>query len=432
MKDYSQEIDSYMKRLFPIMRSITGEGNRETLKILQEIAPIKIGEYSSGQKVFDWTIPDEWNMKDAWIKDSVGNKIVDFKKSNIHVVSYSLPINKKMKLDELKEHLHYLEELPEAIPYRTSYYKKEWVFCLSLNDYKKYFNDDETYEVFIDSELKAGSLIYGELLIEGKSKKEILISTYICHPSLANDNLSGPVMTALLAKEMMNRDLNYSYRFVFVPETIGAVAYCANNEKAMKEIDTGLVVTCVGGQGQYGYKQSYDKGAYINQLTEDVFNENDEGFKVYPFSVHGSDERQYSSQGFRINCVSICKDKYYDYEYYHTSLDDLNFVKPEYINASLNLYLQLIDKVEAQVYYKNVTPNCEVMLSKHDLYPKSGGGQNPQKSDMNELDVVLWLLFYCDEKTSLQDVACRLGLSMEWLIEIAQKLETKGILKRIT
>ena len=431
MVDHTKEIDEYLKKLFPITRSITGEGNRETLRILQEIIPLKIGEYPFGQKVYDWTIPKEWSIKDAWIKNSRDERIVDLRNSNLHVVSYSVPINKKMKLDELKDHLYFLEDLPEAIPYRTSYYKEEWGFCLSFNDFKKYFSDDEEYEVVIDSELKDGSLTYGEFIVEGKSKKEILISTYICHPSMVNDNLSGSVMTAFLARQLLQRDLKYSYRFVFIPETIGAVSYCANNEDVMKKIDFGLVVTCVGGPGTVGYKESFQENSYLNDLVEEVFKDRDKLYEKYPFSIRGSDERQYSSQGFRINCVSICKDKYHNYKYYHTSLDNLDFVKPEYINESLGVYLDLINKLEEQIYYKSTISNCEVMLGKYDLYPKLGGSHKPKDTDLSELDIILWVLFYCDGINSVNCISKKIGISKDVLSKIAEKLKNIGILERL-
>ena len=257
MINLENEIDSYLKRLFPIARSITGNGNRETLKILQELIPLNILEYPTGQKVYDWTIPKEWNIKDAWIKNSKGEKIIEFKNSNLHVVSYSTPIHKKMKWSELKKHLHYLENSPDSIPYRTSYYNETWGFCLSYSQFSilnSQLNGDEEYEVCIESELSNGSMSLGELLIEGKSKKEYLLSCYICHPSMANDSLSGVITTAFIAQELLKiqETLEHSYRIVFVPETIGAITYCANNEKAMKNIDNGLVITTCGGLGDFG------------------------------------------------------------------------------------------------------------------------------------------------------------------------------------
>ena len=227
--DCTRDIEHYMQRLFPINRSITGSGNRETLNILQEIIPLKILEYPSGQQTYDWVVPKEWNIRDAWIRNAEGKKIVDFKKNNLHVVSYSKPIQEKLPFELLVSRLHYLEDLPSAIPYRTAYWDDDtWGICLSHSDFKRYFRAGENYEVFIDSSLEHGSLSIGEILIPGKSSKEHLVSTYICHPSMTNDNLSGMVLTAFLARELLRKRLNYSYRIIFVPETIGAIVYCAN------------------------------------------------------------------------------------------------------------------------------------------------------------------------------------------------------------
>jgi aminopeptidase-like protein len=433
MIDDIKNIDNYLKRLFPITRSITGNGNRKTLKILQEIVPLNILEYPTNQKVYDWSIPKEWNIKDAWIKNSKGEKIIDFKISNIHVVSYSKAIHKKMKLDELNENLHYLSDLPEAIPYRTNYYKKNWGFCVSYNQYKELFNSNEEYEVFIDSSLYDGSLSIGELLIEGKSKKEHLVSCYICHPSMANDSLSGVILTAFLSKYLLENknELERSYRIVFIPETIGAIAYLSNNEVAMKNIDSGFVVTTVGGNGKIGYKQSFDANHEINKIIEDVFIENKVDFITYPFDIRGSDERQYSSQGFRINTATITKDKYYEYDYYHTSLDNLAFVKAKYINESLKYYKKVINIMDKNVVLQNNYPNGEVMLGKHDLYPKTGGALKFGKDrELSEVDIMLWLLFYCDGKNSLYKISRLIDLDINILYEISNKLVNKNILSK--
>ena len=432
MINLEKEIDLYLKRLFPITRSITGNGNRETLKILQELIPLDILEYPTGQKVYDWTIPKEWNIKDAWIKDSKGKKIIEFKSSNLHVVSYSIPINKKINFDELKENLHYLENSPDAIPYRTSYYNESWGFCVSYNQYKELFKDNEEYEVFIDSELSDGSMSLGELIIKGKSKKEYLLSCYICHPSMANDSLSGVITTAFIAQELLKIQdtLEYSYRIVFVPETIGAIAYCANNEKALKDIKNGLVITTCGGLGDFGYKQSWEENNFINSMIEDVFRQNNIKFQTYPFDIHGSDERQYSSQGFKINCATISKDRYYEYDYYHTSLDNLEFVKADYLNSALDLYLQLISMMDKNIVYKNLYPNCEVMLSKHGLYPKTGGAILPN-SDISALDIILWILYYCDGGIDLYEISKKLNVSVCLIYKEAKQLENKKVLEMV-
>ena len=429
-----EHISLILNELFQLNRSITGVANRETLRILQNIIPINVKEFSSGQKVFDWVIPDEWKLNEGWIKDANENLIVDFKDSNLHVVSYSNSIDKEMTFEELKPFLHYHDRLPQAIPYRTSYYNDNWGFCINKDQYLKLKQSSYPLKVKIDSEFdSSGSLTIGEIIIPGKSKEEILISTYFCHPSLANDNLSGTVMTAFLAKELLKKkNLNYTYRIIWVPETIGAIAYIAMNEEKIRQIKTGFVITTVGGPGKFGYKKSFDSNHYLNELVEEVFAEEKIDYIPYPFDIHGSDERQYSSPAFRINTVSITKDKYYEYDYYHTSLDNLNFVKGDYIEQSLMLYLKTIDKLENELIYYSKFQNCEVMLSKHKLYPSLGGHQLPG-SDMpaNELDIILWLLFWCDGKKTLKQISSKIGVEYSQLILVVEKLVKKNILERL-
>jgi len=406
-----------------------GEGNRKTLKTLQEIIPLKILEYPTGQHVYDWKIPKEWNIKDAWIKNSEGIKIVDFRRNNLHVVSYSRPVNDIFSFEQLHPKLHYREDLPEAIPYRTLYYTDDWGFCLSYEDFKRYFKSGEKYQVYIKAHFEDGSLSVGELLIPGRYSKEYLISTYICHPSMANDNISGMIMTAFLSKALMDKKTNFSYRIIFVPETIGAIAYCANHEKEMKNIDCGLVISCVGGPGKFGYKQSFNPNHFINQAIEDVFYETNTDYLLYPFDIQGSDERQYSSPGFRINTATICKDRYYDYKYYHTSLDDLNFVKSAYIYESLILYLKLIDKMDKNLIFQSKNIYGEPMLSKYTLYSALGGDLHSDHHMNEKLKAILWLIFYCDGRRSLHDIKRKTGLSLTLLYEMAQMLCTKGLLE---
>jgi aminopeptidase-like protein len=433
MTEIAAEIDHYLKRLFPVCRSITGPGNRESLRILQEIAPLEIKEYPSGTPVYDWIIPDEWIVCDAWIKDANGSKLVDFRNSNIHLVGYSEPIKRKIDFFELKNHLHFRDDLPEAVPYRTTYYQRNWGFCVTRHQYEMLKQAKEPFEIFVDSEFKKdGSLTIGELLIPGMSAEEILISTYICHPSLANDNLSGMVMTSFLARELLRqKPARYSYRIVWVPETIGAIAYCAFNEAALKKIRQGFVVTCVGGPGKYGYKQSFEPAHALNSAIEESFRAEGIGdYITYPFDIHGSDERQYSSQGFRINVASISKDRYYEYPFYHTSLDDLSFISASNVSRSLDLHLGVLKRLnewDDGPIYRRLDPHCEVMLSKYGLYPETGGGQLPN-TVITELDLRLWLLFLCDGRQPLYVIANRLGVPLAHLQREAHLLEQKGLL----
>jgi len=433
MTEIVSEIDSYLKRLFPICRSITGPGNRETLRILQELIPLTIYEIPSGTTVYDWTVPDEWSITDAWIATADGKRIVDFKDNNLHVVGYSEPVNGLFSWEDIASHLHIHPRIPDAIPYRTSYYYRTWGFCVTQAQYQELEQLKGPFEVVIDSELRPGSLSYGELLIPGRYSREVLLSTYICHPSMANDNLSGMVLTAFLARELMNRGgLNYNYRIIFVPETIGAIAYCAVNEPMMKQILQGFVITCVGGPGQYGYKQSFNPHHSINKVIEQVFKEEGIDYIVYPFDIHGSDERQYSSLGLRMNIASITKDRYYEYPYYHTSLDNMNFIQPESISRTLDIYLKVLLKLDNEKFYKNLYPNCEIMLSKHGLYPLTGGGQTPIVNGRDELDLILWLLFLSDGLTGIYQIANQLDIEESLIISIAQKLNNAGILEHIT
>lgn len=426
------EMGDYLHRLFPLCRSITGAANRETLRVLQELIPLNVHEVPTGTQVYDWTIPEEWNIRDAWIATQDGRRIVDFNASNLHIVGYSKPVRGRFAWAELQAHLHTHPTLPEAIPYRTSYYKRDWGFCLTLAQYRELEQHGGSFDVVIDATLEPGSLTYGELLLPGQSKQEILLSCYICHPSMANDSLSGVLLTAFLARELLARtDRRYSYRIVFVPETIGAVAYCAYNEAAMQQIDIGLVITTVGGPGKFGYKQSFDPNHPINRLIEDVFNEAGVDYITYPFDIHGSDERQYSSQGFRINVATICRDRYYEYPQYHTSLDNLNFVTGKQIVETLALYIQLIDKFEARRIYRNRNPHCEAMLSKHGLYPATGGAQRPEIGQRSELELILWLLFFSDGKCDVDTIARRLSVPSDYLLDIAEKLIMTGVLELV-
>lgn len=426
------ELADYLQRLFPLCRSITGESNRETLRILQEIIPLTLHEVSSGTAVYDWTIPDEWNIRGAWIADSSGRRIVDFRDSNLHVVSYSEPVNEVMDWNKLRSHLHRHPQLTDAIPYRTSYYGRDWGFCVTHAQFSELEALGGPFTVVIDSDLKPGSLTYGEYLVPGRSPTEVLLSCYICHPSMANDSLSGVLLTAFLARHIASlRDRQWSYRVVFVPETIGAITYCALNEAAMKAIDMGLVITTVGGPGKFGYKRSFDSSHPINVMIEEVFSEARAEFITYPFDIHGSDERQYSSQAFRINAATICRDRYYDYACYHSSLDDLSFVTAEQIAETFDLYVRLIKKIEARRVYRNRMPYGEVMLSRHDLYPATGGAQQPELGGRSELDLILWLLFLCDGNLSIADIATRLQVSSAELMPIAERLVAKNVLELV-
>lgn len=427
--DVAAFLDQWMQRLFPIARSITGRGNRETLRLLQQIAPLEIHEVPSGTTAYDWIVPDEWNIADAWIADRTGRRLIDFRQSNLHVVSYSDPVRGLIDWNTLKPHLHVHPELPDAIPYRTSYYRRTWGFCVTHAQYRALEADGGPFDVCIDATLTAGSMTYGEVLIPGMSREEILLSCYICHPSMANDSLSGVVLTAVLARDLMNRtDRYYSYRVVFVPETIGAIVYCAQHEAAMQRIDLGLVITTVGGPGEFEYKRSFDSDHPVNAAIEDTLRERGLPFRASPFDIHGSDERQYSSPGFRINVATLARDRYYRYPQYHTSHDDLAFVNGAQMAETLEVYRALIDRLDRRRIYRRVIPHGEPMLGRRGLYPETGGSQRPDDDGRSDLDLTLWIAFLSDGRAAIDDIARRLGVAVERLQPIADRLVERGVL----
>lgn len=426
----ARQLQQTLERLMPLCRSLTGEPNRETLRVLAEIAPITLHEVPSGTPVLDWVVPDEWAIRGAWIADAEGRRLVDFADHNLHVVSYSTPVNAPMHWAELAPHVHTHPTLPEAIPYRTSYYRRDWGFCVTHAQQAALAAAAGPLQVCIDSTLQPGSLSYGELLLPGQRSEQILLSAYICHPSMANDSLSGAVLLAWLAKWLAAQpDRQYSYRFVWVPETIGAVAWLARNAEAARQIHMGLVVTTCGGPGPLSTKQSWDAKHPINRLVHEVLTARGRPFKTYPFDIHGSDERQYSSPGFRINMASVHKDRYYEYAQYHSSADDLGFVNGAQLAEALQVHQQLIERLEQREVYRRTQPGGEVMLSKHDLYPKQGGQQRPELGGRSELDLILWLLWHADGRQSLCDIAHALDVDINLLRPLALRLCEAGVLQ---
>ncbi|HEY9584309.1 MAG TPA: DUF4910 domain-containing protein [Candidatus Paceibacterota bacterium] len=419
------EMYDLIKELYPICRSITGNGLRETLRTIKKHLPLEIKEVPSGAKAFDWNIPKEWNIKDAYIKNSAGEKIVDFKKNNLHVLNYSAPIRSKMNLAELKPHLFTLPDRPEAIPYLTSYYNENWGFCLAHSEFERLADGD--YEVVIDSTLKDGALSYGELYIKGETAEEILFSTYVCHPSLANDNLTGPVLLTFLAKEIMRSPRRYSYRFLFVPETIGAIAWLSQNEDKIKNIKGGYVATCLGDSGVMTYQRTKAGSHYIDKVAEKVLADSKEAHKIIDFSPNGSDERQFSSPGFNLPIGSLVRTLYGLYGEYHTSDDNLDFVKPEFLANSLSRYKDIVSMLESDEILINQNPKAEPRLGKWGLYSKIGGARN-----LGLLQhAMFWILSFSDGKNSLVDIAVRSKLPFEIIKESSEVLKKSGLLKRL-
>jgi aminopeptidase-like protein len=442
------EANDLLQRLFPICRSITGDGLRLTLNLLREITHFQLHEVPSGTICYDWIVPDEWNVRDAFVADSSGRRVIDFQQNNVHLVNYSIPFEGKLTFKELASHLFTLPDIPNAVPYRTTYYNRAWGFCLTHEQFRK-LDKKEKYHVVVDTALAPGALTYGETILSGSSGKEYLISTYVCHPSLANDNLSGVVLWALLLRELSGRTLYHSYRFVIAPETIGALAYIARNESAVRSLAGGLVATTVAGPGPFGYKRTFLGDSIVDRSVRLTFRELGLEFIEYPFDVNGSDERQYSSSGLRVPVGTICKDKYYEYPCYHTSLDNLEFISAANLVETLKVYMLAIEKLEQARTYRSLNPIGEPMLGKRGLYPMTGGAIKQKVADSpvhgerhyavdagntifgNELDAIRWVLFYADGRTSLLEVAERTALPMSQLYNVAGKLVASGLLEEI-
>lgn len=422
---YEERIFVLIEKLYPICRSITGDGVRKTLQILQEFIPLEIQEVATGTKVFDWTIPNEWNISDAWIKNSKGEKIVDFKDSNLHVLNYSIPVNKKVTFSELKKHLYTLPEQPDLIPYRTSYYQEKWGFCLSQNKLNEM--QDDKYHVYIDSALEDGSMTYGELFVQGNSTNEVLISCHTCHPSLANDNLSGISVAAHLAESILNKELEYSYRFLFIPGTIGSITWLARNEEKTENIKYGLVLSCVGDAGNVTYKKSRQDNAEIDRIVEKVFSDMPEEYGIREFSPYGYDERQFCSPAFDLPVGCFMRTPFGEFPEYHTSADNLEFVKPDALADSLSKLKQIIYVIENNRTYLNLNPKCEPNLGKRGLYKLTGGDT---ENEINQL-AILWVLNLSDGEHSLLDISERSGMSFKTIKKASDALVEVQLLKRV-
>jgi len=419
------KIYNLAKRLWPINRSITGNGVRDTLKILREICPkMKIIEVPSGKKVFDWKVPKEWNVKEAWLRDPDGKKIADFSKNNLHLVGYSTPINSSFTLNKIKKHLHTLKNQPKAIPYVTSYYKRTWGFCISYNKFKRL--KVGKYKAFINSELKNGYLTYGELVIPGKKKKEVFISTNICHPSMANNEISGPVVTIHLAKWIQSiKNRKYTYRIIFVPETIGSITYLSKKYKYLKKnVIAGFNVVCVGDNRCYSYLPSRNGNTLSDKVAEHVLKLNKKKYVTYGWINRGSDERQYCSPGIDLPIATIMRSKYGTYSEYHTSLDNLKrVVTPSGLNGGYKILKLAIQILEKNYFYKTRFLG-EPHLSKRKLYPSTSIKNNISK----QLAIMMYLISCGDNKTPIFEIADKLSVRIQDIEPILKKLEKKKII----
>lgn len=394
-----QHMHELMGQLWPICRSITGDGVRQTLAILQQSLPqLEINEIPTGTRCFDWTVPNEWTIRDAYVLDPDGNKAIDFQQSNLHLVNYSMPVDLELELDELQPYLHSLPEQPDAIPYITSYYRESWGFCLTQRARERL--RPGKYRIVIDSELKPGSLSYAELLLPGESEREVFISTYVCHPSMANNELSGPIVTSFLAQWLQTLDRRYSYRIVFIPETIGAICYLSKHLQHLQQrVIAGYVVTCVGDERAWSFMPSRNGNSLSDQVARHVLKHLAPDYTEYSFLERGSDERQYCSPGVDLPMASVMRSKYVTYPEYHTSLDDMKLVTPLGLQQTLQAYQRMIETIESDCI-PAATVLCEPKMSDRGLRPTLGkrGSADAGKAMMN-------LLAYADGKQQLLDIA---------------------------
>ncbi len=413
--------------LFPICRSLTGAGVRQTLDVLERELPglVRI-DVPSGTKCFDWEVPAEWNIRDGYVADLEGNRVVDFQRNNLHVVGYSTPIDQEVEWDELNSHLFSLPEQPSAIPYVTSYYKPFWGFCISHEARQRL--KPGRYRVKIDSTLTSGVLNYAELILPGRTDREVLLSTYVCHPSMANNELSGPVLAVGLAKWLLTLpERRYTYRIVFVPETIGAVVYLSRNLEAMKRnTHAGFVLTCVGDERAFSYLPSRYGSTISDRVAVHVLGHRCSDFVRYTFLDRGSDERQYCSPGVDLPVASVMRTKYGKFPEYHTSLDDLKLVTAIGLGGTYDVYTDMITLLEANRIYQTTTP-CEPQLGKRGLYPnlsikKSGV---PARAMMD-------FLAYADGTNDLIGICDRIGVYAPTLLTTLEKLSAAGLLRDVT
>ena len=424
--EIGRDMYSLAAELFPINRSLTGQGVRDTLSIVKrELPELRLHQVPTGTRACDWTVPDEWNISEAYIENEEGKRILDFREHSLHVLGYSEPVDSWFDLRQLQDHLYSLPEQPDAIPYITSYYKRRWGFCMTHNQRQSLA--EGKYRAFIDSSLGPGVLDFADLLIKGRSQEEILFSTYICHPSMANNEVSGIVLAVFLAKFLMRQQpLNYSYRFVFVPETIGSIVYISQNlEKLKKNVKAGFVLTCVGDDNNCSFIPSRLGGTLADRVALHVLNHHAKNVRRYTFLDRGSDERQYCSPGVDLPVVSMPRSKYGDYPEYHTSLDNMDFVSPEGFHGAFDIHTKCILVLENNFFYR-VQTLCEPQLGKRGLYPTISTKKfNPDVRNMMNL------IAYSDGRHDLLDIAETIGADAVSLLPLLEKLMKANLVKSV-
>jgi aminopeptidase-like protein len=421
-----EELHKLVAELYPICRSITGDGVRHTLEVVgREIGGLEVHEVPTGTRVLDWTVPREWNVRDAWVANAAGERVIDFRASNLHLVSYSAPVRATMPLAELKQHLFTLPDQPDLVPYRTSYYAERWGFCASQRLVDSLPEGD--YEVCVDSTLADGRLTYGEHLVEGQTTDEVLVSCHVCHPSLANDNLSGIVVASRLARMLgEGRRPRYSHRFLFIPGTIGSITWLARNEDRVGRIRHGLVLSGVGDPGGFTYKRSRRGDAEIDRTMAHVLRHSGCPHRVVEFSPYGYDERQFCSPGFDLSVGRLSRTEFATYPEYHTSADDLDLVGPAQLQESLEVCWEVMEVLEGNRRYLNLSPKGEPQLGRRGLYGEIGGRSDAKERQM----AMLWVLNLSDGNYSLLEVAERAGLRFALVADVAGALEEAGLLGR--
>lgn len=423
-KTLGQEMASLIAELYPICRSITGEGVRRTLEIVQKTIPLEVHEVASGTPVFDWTVPEEWNIRDAYVAAPDGRRVIDFRESNLHVVGYSVPVRRRMALSELRGHLFARPDLPDVVPYRTSYYNRTWGFCVAQRRLEQL--PDAEYEVVIDSTLEPGSLTYGEYVLPGTTDDEVLLSCHVCHPSLCNDNLSGIAVATTLARELAARERRYSYRFLFIPGTIGSITWLARNVERVHRVRHGIVLAGVGNRGGFTYKKSRRGNAEIDRAAAHVLKHGGADYALVDFTPYGYDERQFCSPGFNLPVGCLMRTPHGQYAEYHTSADNLAFVDPASLVGAVETCLAIAGVLEGNVRYVNQNPRCEPQLGKRGLYRSVGGESNPAAIEL----AMLWVLNLCDGTASLLDVAERSGMPFAVVKRASELLEQHGLLEK--